>query len=107
MVFTDEIKAKYSYLSDDDVERIVNKAQAFYLFYRYPTDMSINPFDTPIEGFKAEQWVLAACDEIIERAGVSSAVAYKENGISIDFKTAQLSPTLINQIKPVVGVIKK
>lgn len=106
MVFWSKVKEKHPYLSDEDAQRIADRAQAFYLYYRYPTDNSLDPRDTPIEGFKAEQWVLAACDEIIERQGISSAVAYRENGLSIEFKTSQLSPTLINLIKPVVGVIK-
>ena len=107
MVFWEIVKEKHPYLSEDDAQKIANKAQAFYFYLRYPNDNTKDPFDTPIEGFMAEQWVLAACDEIIEREGISSSVAYKENGISMDFKTSQLSPTLINLVKPVVGVIKK
>lgn len=104
--FVEKVSEKYPYLDESDVKNIVDKAKSFYYALRYPDRMDIDIYDTPIEGFRAEQWVLACCDEIIERVGASSAIAVRENGVSIEFGSSQLSPMLISLIKPVIGVIK-
>lgn len=105
MDFETAVKASYPYLDDCDVRRIVNKAKMFYYSLSYPVDKSIDVDTHPIKGFRAEQWVLSACDELVERLGFSSAVAYKENGVSWTFDGAYLSDRLISVITPRVGVI--
>ena len=60
-----------------------------------------------IETPRKTAWLLACCDEIVERAGCSSATAYRENGLQINFDHSQISLGLINMLSPVVGVIKR
>lgn len=107
MDFETVVKASYPYLSDCDVTRIVDKAKMFYYDLAYPADKSIDIETRPIKGFRAEQWVLAACDELVQRLGFSSAVAYKENGVSWTFDNAHLSDRLVSMIMPQAGVIGK
>ena len=38
--------------------------------------------------------------EMIERMGITSAISYSENGISIRFGSEQLSNELVNEIVP-------
>ncbi len=108
MNLVQEVKKRYPHLDEQDVKAIVDKAKSYYYAYRYPALNNIDIYDEyRIEGFQAEQWVLAACDELIERIGISSVTSYRENGIQIDFgNSAQLSSSLINQVRPVVGVIE-
>lgn len=42
--------------------------------------------------------------EMIERNGMTSAIAYQENGISISFSREQLSKALIDEIVPIVSI---
>lgn len=106
MDFETVVKASYPHIDDCDVRRIVNKAKMFYYDLSYPVDKSIDVDTSPIKGFRAEQWVLSACDEIVERLGFSSVVAYKENGVSWTFDNVHLSKMLISLITPQAGVIE-
>lgn len=106
MDFIARVKTKYDWLSDEIVADIVDRAKMFYYNLAYPCDMSVDETTYPIIGFRAEQWILAACDEIIERLGFSSALGYRENGVSWTFDNCHLSQFLISQIPPVVGVIR-
>ena len=107
MDFETMVKASYPYLSDCDAKRIVNKAKMFYYSLAYPADKSIDEDTLPIKGFRAEQWVLSACDELVERLGFSNAIAYRENGVSWTFDNAHLSDRLVSMIMPQAGVIGK
>lgn len=102
-----ELKARYPHLSDCDAERIVNKAKMFYYGLAYPVDESIDENTHPIKGFRNEQWVLSACEELVERLGFSSATSYRENGVSWEFDNAHLSNLLVSMITPCAGVIGK
>lgn len=106
MDFEAELKTKYSWLSDSDVEKIVNKAKFFYYGLSYPADKSVDEITHPIVGFRAENWVVMACDEIVERLGFNSALAYRENGVSWTFDNCHISQFLVNLLPPCVGVIK-
>jgi hypothetical protein len=105
MDFNEKVKNKYPYLEDNLVEDVVNKAKMFYFALRYPCLPNISEETHPIETFFEEQWILSACDEFIERLGFSSALAYRENGVSWSLDNAQLSATLIGLVKPIASVI--
>ena len=107
MDFNDIIAKKYPHLGDNKelVDGIVNKAKMFYYALRYPCLPLVNEEEHPIKSFFDQNWVLSACDEIIERLGFTSALAYRENGISWSFDNAQLSATLMSLVKPVAGTI--
>jgi hypothetical protein len=105
MDFNAVINAKYPYLTVGDVERIVDKAKFIYYSLTYPADLSADENTKPITTFKAEQWILVACEEIVERLGFSSAIGYRENGMNWSFDNAQVSLALISLIKPIIGVI--
>ena len=77
MDFISQVKRKYPYLATEDISSIVDK-----------------------------NWVLAACDEMIERLGFNSATGYRENGVTWTFDGAELSNRLVSLIKPTIGVIK-
>lgn len=106
MDFEARVKTKYEWLSDSDIESIVNRAKMFYYNLAYPVDMSVDEDTHPIVGFRAETWLLTAVDEIVERLGFNSSLGYKENGVVWTFDNCHLSNFLISQIAPVVGVIK-
>lgn len=104
MDFVEKIRTKYPYLTTEDATDIAEKAKMFYFSLQYPCDP--DPALRNINTFVANQWILAACDELIEKIGFNSAVGYKENGVSWTFDNAELSDRLCNMIKPVIGVIE-
>ena len=105
MDFVSIVKNKYD-LTLEDASSIVDRAKMFYYGLKYPCEPSACEHTRPIEGFVAKQWILSACDEIVERLGFNSAIGYRENGVGWTFDGAQLSARLVSLIKPVVGVIK-
>ena len=105
MDFVVEVKTKYPYLTIEDALEIVKKAKMFYFALKYPFDTNASEDTKPITSFVSQNWVLSACDELVERLGFSSAIAYKENGVSWSFDNAQLSDRLCSLIKPTIGVI--
>ena len=96
------IKGKYSYLNDGDVEVLISSAKEILINLLYPFDKSIDldNFDVPK---RFTMWVARAIVEMIERQGISSAVAYSENGLNITFDRSQLSYGLISEITPYAG----
>ena len=105
MDFVARVRAKYEWLSVTDAASIVDKAKMFYYSLRYPCDLSVDEATCPLKGFRVEQWILAACDEIVERLGFNSSVGYRENGVTWSFDGAQLSMALCNMVTPVATVI--
>lgn len=105
MDFIAEVKDKYPHLADEDVISTVCKAKMFYYALKFPCEPNANEETHPLNSYFSKYWILAACDEIVERLGFNSAVAYKENGVSYSFDSAQISERLVSLIKPVVGTI--
>jgi hypothetical protein len=104
MDYVTRIRNKYAWLSQDDATEIVNKAKMFYYGIVYKSDITKYD-DTTSDTPRKQAWLLACCDEIVERAGCSSATAYRENGLQINFDHSQLSLGLINMLAPVIGVL--
>lgn len=106
MDFNAEVQAKYKHLSEEDVKSIVNKAKMYYYNLSYPADKSVDETTNPIVSPRDEWWILAACDDLIERLGFSSALSYRENSVSWTFDNVGLSKTLISLLMPQAGVIQ-
>ncbi len=106
MDYVTRILNKYPWISQEDAAEIIAKAKMFYYGIVYKSDVSYYDEDD-IETPRKTAWLNACCDEIVERAGCSSATAYRENGLQINFDNSQISLGLINMLSPVVGVIKR
>ena len=106
MDYVVRIITKYPWLSSDDAQDIVEKAKMFYYGIVYKSDISYYDEDDE-ETPRKTAWLNACCDEIVERAGCSSATAYRENGLQINFDHSEISLGLISMLSPVVGVIKR
>lgn len=105
MDFEAIVKSKYPHLTTEDTTEIVEKAKMFYFALKYPCNPLASDKTIPIDSFFAQRWILSACDEIVDRLGFTSAVAYKENGISWSFDGAEISDRLCELIKPIASVI--
>lgn len=96
------LKAEYSYLTENEVGKLYDKAVSCYCDFSFPFDHSITtiPEDRP----RGVQWVHDCMVEILERSGCSSYVAYAENGLSLEFDNSQISRGLLKRLIPCVGV---
>jgi hypothetical protein len=103
MDFVVKVRRKYPYLTPNDASDIVDKAKMFYFALQYPCEPFVTEAERPIESFFAKQWILSACEELVERLGFNSATGYRENGVSWSFDGAELSDRLCNLIKPFAG----
>ena len=105
MDFIARVKSKYPHLTDNDASAIVDKAKMFYYGAMFPCEPNVSEETRPIESFFEKQWIISACDELVERLGFNSATAYRENGVSWTFGDAEISERLMSVIKPTIGVI--
>lgn len=105
MDFDAIVKSKYPWLSTEEATAIAEKAKMFYYGLKYPCEPLLCEKDKPIVGFVAKNWIISACDEIVERLGFNSAVGYRENGVNWTLDGAELSDRLVALIKPKVGVV--
>lgn len=108
MDFEAEVKAKYDYFSDNEVTRLVNRAKAICIDYMFPADLSIDYSNFAWEeNRRLEMWILDCVDELVERTGMSSAIAYRENGMAWSFDRAGVSQALLDRLprmaKPIRG----
>lgn len=98
------LKNKYNYITESDIEFFLDSAKEVLLNTLYPFDVSIN-VDLFVVPQRYERWIVRAAIEMIERAGISSALAYKENGMDITFDRPQISQALLNELVPRAGII--
>ncbi len=96
----DEIKLKFTHLSDSDIDILYQSAVYIYCKLLSPFKV-VTSIET--ERVSDYRWIYLAMVDMIERNGVSSATAYSENGMSITFDGALISDNLKKLIMPRVG----
>lgn len=99
------VKKKYDYLSTLEAEMLVNKAKSICVDHLYPSDLTINYINFDWSNHRFDMWILDCIDEIIERMGISSVTAYKENGMSWTFDRAGISQSLLDRLTPIAHTI--
>ena len=104
MDFVKAVKVKYEYLSTPEVELYINRAKSILVEQLYPTDISVS-YDTYIVPSRFDMWILDCIDELIERDGISSLTAYKENGVSYTWGKSGISDGLLQRIQRNVGTV--
>ena len=100
------IKGKYDYLSDDEVEMLINKSKAIAIDQLYPGDLSVNYLNFDWTNPRYEMWLLDCVDEIVSRAGMSNVLAYRENGMSWTFDRAGVSQALLDRLPRIARAVR-
>lgn len=103
MDLSEEIKCKYSYLEDSEIDLFLNRAKAIAIDQLYPNDLSVNYKNFDWSNPRFEMWLLDCVDELVERVGISSVTSYKENGMSWTFDRAGVSQALLDRLPRMVG----
>lgn len=99
----DEFQNEHDYLSEDEVDRLYNKALGIYLDISFPYAHEIVAI--PETRPRAVGWVRDCMQEILERNGVN-ARSYSENGLSIVYDATMISNGLRARLVPLAGEIK-
>ena len=105
MDYISEIRKKYDYLTEHEAEMLLNRAKSICVEQVYPADLSVNYLNFDFNA-RYDMWLLDCVDELIEKAGISSVVAYKENGMSWTFSNAGISQTLLDRLPRMAHTIK-
>lgn len=105
--FETAVKTKYSYLSYDEVDLLIARAKAICVEQLYPADLTINYLNFDWSNHRYDMWILDCIDELLERAGMSSVVAYKENGMSWTFDRVGVSQGLLDRLPRLAHAIKE
>ena len=106
MDLKNEIKSKYAYLEDREVDLFINRAKAIAIDQLYPNDLSVNYLEFEWTNPRFDMWILDCVDELVERVGLSSVTSYKENGMSWTFDRAGVSQSLLDRLPRQVGIIR-
>lgn len=99
-------KNKYNYISEVDLEIMYDCAYNVMLNLRYPTHDNI--FELPENYMKKHKtWIFRAIQAHIDKEGMTNALSYRENGVTITFDKTGLPKDLVNEIIPVakIGVL--
>lgn len=99
------VQTKYSYLSEQELNELVENAVGWFYALRYPCEPNITEKSRPIQSYMDKWCVKRLCDEIAERNGFNTSLGYRENGIQFTFDSAWISETLKKAIVPIVGVV--
>lgn len=97
-------KRKYPYINDEDLEILEFQAKEILIHLLFKSSKRATREQREYAYDEYAMWILRCMQEIVERQGMTSALSYSENGISITFSREQISKALLDEIVPFVGV---
>lgn len=100
MDYQNYFKKKYPHIDYSDLEVLEGTAKEILCHLLFKSSKRISKEDKDYAFEEYKYWILRCMQEMIERMGITSAISYSENGISIRFGSEQLSNELINEIVP-------
>lgn len=105
MDFEDIVKRKYNYLTYREACEYVARAKSICIEKLYPSDLSVNLSNFDWSNPRFFSWILDCVDELIEKTGMSSVVAYKENNMSWTFDKAGVSQALLDRLPSIAHAV--
>lgn len=98
MDYLSYFKRKYPHIEEDDLDILHDTAKEILIHLLFKSSYIVSKERKEIAYREYRYWILRCMQEMIERSGMTSAIAYSENGISISFSQEQLSEALINEV---------
>ena len=98
------IKTKYSWLKDEEVQICYNMALSDYMAIKYPSETTRPSVDNITIDFFVSQWIYKRMVDILGRAGGISLTSYKENDLNLTYGGSYIDPQLVAEIMPKAGV---
>lgn len=100
------VSDKFDYLQSCEIDTLLDMAISDYIAVRYPSENGRPSKNDLHYDFFNTQWIYKRIIDILERAGASNVVSYRENGLSYTYASSYIDDNLIKQIMPRVGVPK-
>lgn len=97
-------KKKYPYMQDYDLDFLIGRSKEILIHLLFPSEKKVSEENKAYAYSEYEYWLISCVQEMVERMGCTSAIAYSENGISLRFSEAQLSKELKSEIIPFAGI---
>lgn len=97
-------KTKYPHLSEIDITMLENQAKEILIHLLFKSQYIVEDSQKEYAFEQYKYWIMRCMQEMVERLGITSAIAYKENGISITFNREQLSEALRDEIVPIASI---
>jgi hypothetical protein len=91
-----QIQAKYSHLTEEEVQECYDNAIADYVMRRYPSSNNRPPIERLSLDFYEMQKVKDRMEEILDMVGGKNVQVYKENGITFQYYDKGYSLALSN-----------
>ena len=98
---------KYPHLDSTDITMLENQAKEILIHLLFKSHYKVNDEQKEYAYENYKFWILRCMQEMVERLGITSAIAYKENGISITFSREQLSSALLDEVVPIIWIGNK
>lgn len=101
-----KVKQQYDWLSYEEINTCYELSLSDFVRCAYPSANN-RPKKSDIEiDFLTSNWLYARMLDILGRAGGTSVVSYKENGVNWTYGSSYIDPALVAQIMPKAGVPK-
>lgn len=98
------IKQKYSWLTDNEIQTCYKMALGDYVTIKYPSDNNRPKLEDVKFDFFNTDWIYKRMLDILGRAGGISLTSYKENGLSFTYAGSYIDPQLVALITPKASV---
>lgn len=95
---------KYPHLTSEDIQMLEGQAKEILIHSLFKSHYKVDEKQREYAYQEYQYWVLRCMQEMVERLGITSAIAYKENGISINFSREQVSKALIEELVPITYI---
>lgn len=99
-----QIKQKFQWLNAEEIDTCFNMALHDFIRLSYPSKNNRPNISNIDLDFYDAQFVYERMLDILDRAGGSSVVSYKENGIQWTYAQSFIDPRLSAMIIPKAGV---
>lgn len=93
---------KYPHLDLNDIQMLEEQAKETLIHLLFKSKNKVSDSQKESAYVDYRYWIMKCMQEMIERTGMTSAISYKENGISITWGREGLSQSLIDEIVPYV-----
>lgn len=96
------LKQQYPHLNDLHILKIDKRSKEILINLLYKNKLEVSDEQKEKAYKKYEMWLIDCAEEMVSKMGISNAISYSENGISITFDSSGISKGLKDEIVPII-----
>lgn len=96
------LKQQYPHLSDLHILKIEKRSKEILINLLYKNKLEVSDEQKEKAYKRHEMWLIDCAEEMVSRLGISNAISYSENGVSISFDSSGISKALRDEIVPII-----